>query len=327
LVATGAAVRGLDRGYIPYGEDISQIRGRIDFSVSTRRMLFRQARAFCVYDEFTYDVLNNQILKGTLRKLLTSKFLDSRERKQLKALLPALSGVSDIPLDAKSFRLVQLHSNNANYRFLIQLCQLIHWSAIPGENGNDLLFRDFTRDVHKMRSLFESFVRNYLRRHLPSSFAVHASGKKVDWGLTSASASDEAVLPKMMTDISVSAPGRRIIVDTKFTPKIYQKHHQGGKTLRSSHLYQIRTYMREAHLESAIGSFYSEQSIEGMLLYPAVSDPIRHEFEFGTERLRVCTLNLAADYIDVGRELLSLFTVDPNAEDIQQVALAAFTSH
>jgi len=46
----------------------------------------------------------------------------------------------------------------------------------------------------------------------------------------------------MRTDISLTSDSRKIIIDCKFTPKATQAHFE-AKTLRSSHLYQVCTYL------------------------------------------------------------------------------------
>src|SRR5438046_1597339 len=48
---------GLDRGYQPFSEETNCLRGRIDFGVSVKRLLFQQAKAFCHFDELSHDVL------------------------------------------------------------------------------------------------------------------------------------------------------------------------------------------------------------------------------------------------------------------------------
>jgi 5-methylcytosine-specific restriction enzyme subunit McrC len=51
--------RGIDRGYIPCGEERATIRGKIAFAPSVRRNLFQQGIAFCEFDELDHNVLHN----------------------------------------------------------------------------------------------------------------------------------------------------------------------------------------------------------------------------------------------------------------------------
>ena len=68
--------RGVDRDYLEYRETIPGVRGRIDFGVSLRQLAFQNARAHCVFSELSFNVLHNQILKTTLRRLAHSDGLD-----------------------------------------------------------------------------------------------------------------------------------------------------------------------------------------------------------------------------------------------------------
>lgn len=57
--------RGLDRNYVSQNEDLAGVRGRIQIAESLKRMTFPQARACCEFDEFSHNILHNQIIKST----------------------------------------------------------------------------------------------------------------------------------------------------------------------------------------------------------------------------------------------------------------------
>ena len=56
--------KGLDRGYVSINEDTRRIKGKIHFGPSLKRNLFKKAMASCEFDELSYNVLHNQILKA-----------------------------------------------------------------------------------------------------------------------------------------------------------------------------------------------------------------------------------------------------------------------
>jgi len=60
------ARRGLEQGYQSREEELTGIRGRLDFAVSLRRSLFLQGRTHCRYDELSPDTNANRIIKSTL---------------------------------------------------------------------------------------------------------------------------------------------------------------------------------------------------------------------------------------------------------------------
>jgi 5-methylcytosine-specific restriction enzyme subunit McrC len=44
--------RGIDQNYLPQSEILVTVRGKIDFEVSTRRLLFEHRRVQCNFEEF-----------------------------------------------------------------------------------------------------------------------------------------------------------------------------------------------------------------------------------------------------------------------------------
>src|SRR5262245_3675989 len=156
--------RGLDRNYLARREIVAGIRGKLDFTGSVKSNLLLQARTLCEFDELSHDVLHNQILKASLRRLLGIRRLGYRVRQSVRATHRRLSEVKDIALTRHHFRAVQLHRHNRFYRFLIDVSHLLNECLIPDERTGGLLFRSFLRDKLRMRALFERFVRNFFRR-------------------------------------------------------------------------------------------------------------------------------------------------------------------
>src|SRR6185312_15942938 len=62
--------RGFDRGYISQHEWTGRLRGRICFQEAIRRNATSTSRLPCDFDEMSYNVLHNQILKATMRRLM-----------------------------------------------------------------------------------------------------------------------------------------------------------------------------------------------------------------------------------------------------------------
>ena len=59
--------RGLDRGFVLHSEQLSRLRGRIDFAHNLKTNFLKTPRLHCEFDEMSYDVLHNQIIKATLK--------------------------------------------------------------------------------------------------------------------------------------------------------------------------------------------------------------------------------------------------------------------
>ncbi len=108
-----------------FDDELSGIRGKINFSVSIRKRLFHQARAFCEYDELHFNVLHNRILKAAIKLLLGTEGLDSLFKDKLSQIYRIFSEIDEIKLHKRDFRLVQLHANNNFYDFLLNISELI----------------------------------------------------------------------------------------------------------------------------------------------------------------------------------------------------------
>jgi hypothetical protein len=78
--------------------------------------------------------------------------------------------------------------------------------------------------------------------------------------------------------IVLSSPERRIIIDTKFYASALSEHH-GKWLLHSSNLYQLFAYLKNSE---ALSSKFA--SVEGILLYSAVGEPLRATYRMQTHR-------------------------------------------
>src|SRR6266480_1006016 len=156
--------RGFDRGYVSQSEWTSRLRGRICFHESLRTAN-RTSKLSCDFDELSYNVLHNQILKATMLRLLRKQQLARECTDELAQLCRQFSEIRDIELTGRVFGQVQLHRNNHFYDFLLKICELIHRNLLVSEESGTTRFADFVRDKRQMAILFENFVRNFYREH------------------------------------------------------------------------------------------------------------------------------------------------------------------
>ena len=77
---------------------------------------------------------------------------------------------------------------------------------------------------------------------------------------------------------------------------------RGVKTLRSDHLYQLHAYMSH-HAQAKL----HPGTVEGLLLYPLVDDPIEVELY----SIRVRTIDLATSWPEIKSQLLELLRPVP----------------
>jgi 5-methylcytosine-specific restriction enzyme subunit McrC len=287
--------RGLDRAYQVRDERIQGVRGRLLISETLKLNLLPQARTLSQYDELSYDVPHNQIVKATIGSLLRVSDLDPGLRESLAALRRRLDDVTDIRLSTSAFRSVQLHRNIRFYDFLLKTCRLIHENLMINQSSGSARFRDFSRDERAMASLFQRFLYNFYRRE---QRVYDVSSPHIRWNEVLASEDDLAYLPTMQTDIVLRSPEGVIVIDAKYYHDALQTH-RGKRTVRSAHLYQILSYLNNI---PAAG----KEAVRGILLYPAVEESFAFNYVLNDRPVSLQTIDLSRPWREVSAELLHL---------------------
>jgi 5-methylcytosine-specific restriction enzyme subunit McrC len=290
--------RGLYKEYVETADEMTTLRGRIEAGESIKRGLFQRGKAFCRYDEYSLDVAHNQIIKATLLNLSRCDEVAKELRLELQKLRFGFGDVSDVALNTTTFRSASAHPHTAAYAFIIDVCRMAFQEMLPTQSAGRFRFRDFVRDEKKMWRVFQDFVCNFYRKELPE-FSISAS--HVKWDITSEGA-HEALFPSMQTDVSLRSKSRHIILDTKFTPHIFQEN-WGKKSLRSAHLYQISTYLDHQAVENVANG---SPSPEGILLYPMAKDYVDAQYSIRGRRLTVATVDLQQPWESVRERLCEI---------------------
>lgn len=304
--------RGIDRGYVERREDLAGIRGKLAIGETAKRALRARGRAACDFEELSFDILPNRILRsslGSLRRLgergqggrgqLTG--LDPAVRKEVSLAYHRMGGVSVVPLQRRAFGLVQLDRNRRLYRFLLSVCRLVYESQLVDENRSDrTIFRDLRVNERKMWRLFEKFVTGFYRRE-QSEFRVNSGGAGISWwkaeGATDA---DRTLIPQMVADIVLESKDRRIIMDTKYYGEALDSNF-GSAKLKSGNLYQLLTYLWNREATKPDGPKH-----EGILLYPQVDESVQAEVRLEGFRIQACTINLMQPWQQIHDDLLKI---------------------
>jgi 5-methylcytosine-specific restriction enzyme subunit McrC len=162
---TSILKRGLARAYMAKQELTGQLRGKLLITESVRQNTFPRARAWCAFDELSYDIEPNRLLKATLYILFTSNDLDGQLAREIRGLYHRLGDVTLQPVqDLRVFDQVRLNRNTAHYGLLLSICHLVHEQAMLSQQTGERMFRDFVRDEGRMARLFERFVFNFYQR-------------------------------------------------------------------------------------------------------------------------------------------------------------------
>jgi 5-methylcytosine-specific restriction enzyme subunit McrC len=290
--------RGLDRSYTEISDDIAGIRGRLDISKSAKRATFARARAWCEFDELSVDVPHNQIVKATLRRLAATAGVDPDNVERMRELYRRMNEVREVTLTGQCFGNIRLGRNNKNYKFLLQVCEIVYRNLLVDEATGRATFRDFTKDDDQMARLFERFVRNFYARE-QCQYTV--SAPQLRWSVHG-EAEDVSYVPIMRTDIVLRGMQSVVIIDTKYYATMLQGRFDRA-SIQSSHVYQLFAYLANFQRIAEGGG------VAGMLLYPRTTETVRVRVQLNGFPFEACTINLAQPWQDVRRDLLELVRV------------------
>jgi 5-methylcytosine-specific restriction enzyme subunit McrC len=291
--------QGIDRGYLEHEDDLAGIRGRILMGATLKRALRARGRVACRFEELSQDVLHNRIIRSTLGTLLKLNRLAPDVRQEVRLAYQKLEGVSPMRLSRVAFRQVHLDRNRSLYRFLIQLCELLHGSMLVHPESGKNAFRDFRRDQRAMWRLFEAFVAEFLARE-QSQYVVRAQAR-IPWQEPRATMPEHlTMLPGMAADVVLEGPVRRIVLETKFYAEPLAERF-GSFKVRSSNLYQILSYVRNREATSPAGPRH-----EGLLLYPVVAQAFAMDFRLEGFRIQVRSIDLNQPWQRIHEDLLGL---------------------
>jgi len=161
-----------------------------------------------------------------------------------------------------------------------------------------------------MASVFESFVRNFLRAE-QKEFSVKS--EVIQWDGYSLTAEGAQYLPAMKTDVTLRSKQRTIVIDTKYYPEALVENF-GKKKIISGHLYQLYAYLKNCKSQTG--------RPEGILLYPTNSQALDLAFLIGGHKVRGITLQLDQPWQQIHADLCKLL-VSPEPDDLATATLVA----
>ncbi|MCC6849257.1 MAG: hypothetical protein IT294_12215 [Deltaproteobacteria bacterium] len=288
---------GIDRAYIAVQEEGRTPRGKIAIGECVNRCLHERGLVAYVADELSPDVLHNQLLAATIGRLARAN-VDPRVTWKLRQVARRFPLVSAIEPAPTLFRRVQLHRHNASYRFLLNLCELILGHLLPEGRTGAFRFHDFRANAQEMGLLFQEFVRNFLTRE-QHHFSVTA--ETVPWDVATEEPSQLQWLPRMQTDVSLVAPGRKVVIEVKYPANLFQTAFGGNPKLHSAHLYQLLSYLK--NLEARGGT---HATATGVLLYASAGQPLDLRYKIAGHGVLVRAVDLTRHWQEIRHDLLAL---------------------
>ena len=290
--------RGLPRRYQDRVEDTRYPRGRVNMGPTVSRALIQQGQVNCTLNELVLDHPINQLFKAAARLLASQPEVPKSCRSILRSHVQFLGQVRDVPLKSLNMTECRRGRLDTMTSFLLNICALVRLVALPRQaDGTERLF-DVRCSKSMMGAIFESFLREFLRRE-QREYTVHSP--YIDWQAESLDPVSESFLPRMKTDVVLASKRTRILIEAKCTQRMTHQFKGGSPKLRSKHIYQIMNYLE--HMKPGPPTV-------GLLLYAQSGPALRLDLRLGGHELRVRSLNLNQAWTGIHADLIHLIAHD-----------------
>jgi 5-methylcytosine-specific restriction enzyme subunit McrC len=165
-----ATNRGLVRRYREEHDVLIAPRGRLDFAAQLRRATAPSPLA-CRFDEYTTDVAENQLLLGTVERLLGLTQIPPRVRATLRGLRARFEDVAVVQPHPADFDRIALTRLTEHYRGPLRLARLVSEGLSVRDRLGATGAQSFLLD---MPLVFEDFVTRRLTSALRGQLDVRA---------------------------------------------------------------------------------------------------------------------------------------------------------
>lgn len=284
---------GLSKDYISVEETSTIIKGKIDLNFTIKKNSLVNKKVAVVYDQFSENILLNQMIKATLVYLTRSNKISQKKRRLFYGLLPYFAEVSDVELDLKLWKNVRYSRQNIRYQFIVDVCRYLYEQLLFDESSTSQMMKE-VQDEQRLSSLYEKFIYAFFKRETNYKVSHPQIQWSVDDGFTDA-------LPIMQTDIVLQKDKKTLIVDAKFYSENMIARFEGGAAKqKSANLYQIFTYINNWKKEP-------DETVAGMLLYAkttALNQP-NHIYHIKGKQIDVVSLDLQQDFSSIKEDLLA----------------------
>ncbi|WP_404406403.1 5-methylcytosine restriction system specificity protein McrC [Jeotgalibacillus malaysiensis] len=284
---------GLSKDYMSVEETSNVIKGKIDINTTIKKNTLVNKKVAVVYDQFSEDILLNQIIKGTLLYLAHSNKINHKMRKSFYGLLPYFTEVTAVELDLKLWKNVQYNRQNIRYQFIVDVCRYLYEQLLFDESSASQITKEF-QDEQRLSSLYEKFIYAFFKRE--SDYKVSRS--QIQWDVDDGF---KEALPIMQTDLILKKDHKTLIADAKFySENMVARFEDGVAKQKSSNLYQIFTYINNWKKSPV-------EEVAGILIYAkttALNQP-NHVYQVKGKQIFVVSLDLQQDFNDIKKSLLS----------------------
>ena len=269
-----ALSQGLLHGYLVEERALLTVRGRVRFAEQVSRQLDFPMPVELQYDEFTDDILPNQLVKAAAHRLARARLRSHRARRDLGWVAGMLADVSLQEFPPTSVPEVAFDRLNEHYRGVVALSRLVlrHGAFEAGRGA--VRASGFLMD---MNAVFQEFLTQALREELGASPRTLRSDRELE-KLTL----DNGRRVTLQPDLTWWDGSRCTFVgDAKYK-------NLTGHRVPNSDLYQMLSYATALDLPGGLLVYAQGEGVDD------ASYDVRHS----GKRLDVASLNLAGTLED-----------------------------
>lgn len=213
---------GIYRNYTSIIEEIPTIRGKLLVVQNIRNPRISKEKFFCEYDEFSADILENQILLYCSH-LLSELIVNKKVKEKLVQTQQFLQkeGVSEKFLDIYHLEQITYHKFNEHYKEILWICEFILRGRWYGDFSNKEEI-PITGLWHDMNLLFQDFITlalkeklsNYIVIKEPSDTRLLKNKPIIPDGILTQSIDAKALKPDIV--IKNKQGETKLVIDTKY---------------------------------------------------------------------------------------------------------------
>jgi 5-methylcytosine-specific restriction enzyme subunit McrC len=236
--------RGIHRAYVDREENERYLRGRLLMAQHLRHNIIVVDRIYQSRNDYTADVLENQILQQTLSLLSRQSYVNQTLRSQVRQTFGAFDLVQPRTVQVSDCDLIHFTRLNERYRSPINLARLLlQHLSLEGRHGE----HHFHAFLFDMNQLFEKFVARYLQRAFEGMPFLQLEVQPTMW-------LDSERQEKGRPDLWLrNGRGIHLILDTKYK-------HFGG-TPQEADRNQMVTYCHALNAERGMLIYASPDSV------------------------------------------------------------------
>ena len=284
--------RGLLRGYLSEEDALHTVRGRICFDEQMPRRYGIPLPIELRFDEFTEDILANQLVKAAASRLRHMTLRSSEARRGLGWIAAILESVSLLEFRRRNVPVVRFDRLNEHYRNVVGLARLILMHSEFESFRGDVRASGFLIDMNR---LFQEFVTQALREKLIVSASTLQSEKKVPF--------DQDGLVSLEPDLSWWDGGKCTFVGDAKYKRI------DIKSAPNADLYQILAYATALDVPG------------GLLIYAkGEADTAMYNVMHSGKQLKVAALDLSGTLEEVLERVSAIADL---VRTLRQEAIAA----